>query len=125
MALSALVCPSGWALAGPRCSEPPTALATDRSRSLRLHTGACLAVLQGLAIRKMYRILAPQVTENPVFMHLTDTTPKGVRKAVDQCAEVGLCAAHARLPPSDPSSSRGSESVVSTTGLSWLSELVV
>jgi hypothetical protein len=28
------------------------------------------------------------VTENPIFMHLTDTTPKGVRKAVDQCAEV-------------------------------------
>jgi hypothetical protein len=45
---------------------------------------------QGLAIRKMYRILAPGVTENPIFMHLTDTTPKGVRKAVDQCAEVGF-----------------------------------
>jgi hypothetical protein len=34
------------------------------------------------------RVLAPGVTENPIFMHLTDTTPKGVRKAVDQCAEV-------------------------------------
>ena len=91
------------ALAGLRCSEPPTARNRLLSLGLRLHTGAYLAVLQGLAIRKMYRILAPQVTENPVFMHLTDTTPKGVRKAVDQCAEVGLCAAHARLPPPDPS----------------------
>lgn len=45
---------------------------------------------QGLAIRKMYRILAPGVTENPIFMHLTDTSPAGVRKAVDQCAEVGF-----------------------------------
>ena len=38
----------------------------------------------------MYRILAPGVTENPIFMHLTDTTPKGIRKAVDQCAAVGF-----------------------------------
>jgi hypothetical protein len=45
---------------------------------------------QGLAIRKMYRILAPGITENPIFMHLTDTSPKGIRKAVDQCAEVGF-----------------------------------
>ena len=80
-----------------------------------LHTGA--AVIQGLAVRKMYRILAPQVTENPVFMHLTDTTPKGVRKAVDQCAEVGLCAAHTRLPPSDPSASRVPELVVDSRPL--------
>ena len=39
---------------------------------------------QGLAIRKMYRTLAPGITENPIFMHLTDTTPKGIKKAVDQ-----------------------------------------
>jgi hypothetical protein len=45
---------------------------------------------QGLAIRKMYRTLAPQITENPIFMHLTDTSPAGVRSAVDQCAEVGI-----------------------------------
>ena len=93
----------------------PDRLAVDCSRSLRRHTGA--AVLQGLAVRKMYRILAPQVTENPVFMHLTDTTPKGVRKAVDQCAEVGLCAAHTRLPPSDPSASRVPELVVDSRPL--------
>ena len=45
---------------------------------------------QGLAVRKMYRTLAPQVTENPVFMHLTNTTPAGIRAAVDQCAAVGF-----------------------------------
>lgn len=45
---------------------------------------------QGLAIRKMYRTLAPQITENPIFMHLTDTSPAGIMKAVDQCAEVGF-----------------------------------
>ena len=26
---------------------------------------------QGLAIRKMYRTLAPQITENPIFMQAT------------------------------------------------------
>ena len=45
---------------------------------------------QALAVRRMYRTLAPQVTENPIFMHLTDTTPAGIKKAVDQCAEVGF-----------------------------------
>ena len=45
---------------------------------------------QGLGVRKMYRTLAPQITENPIFMHLTDTTPAGIKKAVDQCAVVGF-----------------------------------
>ena len=45
---------------------------------------------QALAVRRMYRTLAPQVTENPIFMHLTDTTPAGIAKAVDQCAETGF-----------------------------------
>ena len=45
---------------------------------------------QGLAVRKMYRTLAPQTTENPIFMHLTDSTSAGIRKAVDQCAAVGF-----------------------------------
>jgi hypothetical protein len=47
-------------------------------------------VRKGLAVRRMYRVLAPQVTENPVFMHLTDTSAEGVRKAVDQCAAAGF-----------------------------------
>lgn len=45
---------------------------------------------QGLTIRKMYRILAPGITENPIFMHLTDITPAGIKRAVDQCVEVGF-----------------------------------
>ena len=34
---------------------------------------------QGLAVKRMYRTLAPQITENPTFMHLTKTTPAGIR----------------------------------------------
>lgn len=42
-----------------------------------------------LAQRKMYRLLAPWVTENPIFMHLTTTDEQAVKTAVDQCVETG------------------------------------
>ena len=38
----------------------------------------------------MMRILAPVTTENPIFMHLTDLSSKGIRSAVDQCVAVGF-----------------------------------
>ncbi|MGH2645869.1 MAG: alpha-galactosidase, partial [Chitinophagaceae bacterium] len=44
----------------------------------------------GLEERKMYRILAPWVTENPIFLHLTTTDPAKVKAAIDQCAHVGF-----------------------------------
>jgi hypothetical protein len=42
-----------------------------------------------LSQRKMYRLLAPWVTENPIFMHLTTTDPEKVKVAIDQCAATG------------------------------------
>jgi hypothetical protein len=45
---------------------------------------------QGLARRRMYRTLAPQVSENPIFMHVRSSDPAAVRLAVDQCADVGF-----------------------------------
>ena len=45
---------------------------------------------KGLARRKMYRTLAPQVTENPILMHVRSAEPDAVRLAIDQCAEVGF-----------------------------------
>lgn len=45
---------------------------------------------QGLAVRKMYRALAPWVTENPVMMHVRNADSKRFRLAVDQCAAVGF-----------------------------------
>jgi hypothetical protein len=44
----------------------------------------------GLAVRRMYRIMAPWVTENPVLMHVRSADPAAVRLAVDQCAQVGF-----------------------------------
>jgi len=45
---------------------------------------------RGLAKRRMMRVLAPQVTENPIFMHVRSSDSESVRRAVDQCAEVGF-----------------------------------
>ncbi|MYK21302.1 alpha-galactosidase [Candidatus Poribacteria bacterium] len=45
---------------------------------------------KGLARRKMYRTVAPQVTENPMLMHVRSAEPDAVRLAIDQCAEVGF-----------------------------------
>jgi hypothetical protein len=45
---------------------------------------------QGLAVRRMYRTIAPWVTENPILMHVRHANPEAVRLAVDQCAEVGF-----------------------------------
>ena len=45
---------------------------------------------KGLARRKMYRTVAPQVTENPILMHVRNADPDAVRLAIDQCAEVGF-----------------------------------
>jgi len=45
---------------------------------------------KGLALRRMYRTVAPWVTENPIFLHLKSIEPAVVRAAVDQCAAVGF-----------------------------------
>lgn len=45
---------------------------------------------KGLAVRQMYRAIAPWCTENPLMMHVVSTDPKVVREAIDQCAEVGF-----------------------------------
>jgi hypothetical protein len=45
---------------------------------------------QGLSRRQLYRTLAPQVTENPILMHVRESTSEAIRTAVDQCAEAGF-----------------------------------
>ena len=44
---------------------------------------------KGLAIRKMYRVIAPWTTSNPIFMHLVSKNDDEVRTAIDQCAATG------------------------------------
>ena len=44
----------------------------------------------GLVKRRLYRTVAPWVTENPVLMHVRSARTEAVKLAVDQCAEVGF-----------------------------------
>jgi len=45
---------------------------------------------RGLALRRLYRTVAPWVTENPIFMHVRHSDAESVRRAIDQSAEVGF-----------------------------------
>ncbi len=45
---------------------------------------------KGLTQRRMYRTIAPWVTENPIFLHLRYSTEEMVKNAVEQCAETGF-----------------------------------
>lgn len=45
---------------------------------------------KALAVRRMFRTVAPWATENPILMHVRSADPKAVRLAIDQCAEVGF-----------------------------------
>jgi hypothetical protein len=44
----------------------------------------------GLARRRMYRTIAPWATENPILMHIRKSDRESVRRAIDQCAEIGF-----------------------------------
>jgi hypothetical protein len=44
---------------------------------------------KGLATNRFYSLIAPWTTENPMFLHLTTTDNKKVKRAIDQCAETG------------------------------------
>jgi len=44
---------------------------------------------RGLAIRKMYRTVAPWTNENPIFMHLVSRNDDEVKNAIEQCEVVG------------------------------------
>jgi hypothetical protein len=44
---------------------------------------------RGLAIRRMYNVVAPWTKENPIFMHLVSKNDEEVRSAVDQCTATG------------------------------------
>ncbi|MEZ5045070.1 MAG: alpha-galactosidase [Saprospiraceae bacterium] len=45
---------------------------------------------QGLAQRRMYRLLAPWTTENPLMMHARFADWEQVKTAIDQCAAIGF-----------------------------------
>ncbi len=44
---------------------------------------------RGLAIRAMYKTIAPWTTQNPIFMHLVSRNDEEVTNAIDQCVATG------------------------------------
>ena len=42
-----------------------------------------------MGVRKLTRLLAPQTSEAPLFMHLTNISTAGVKNAVDQIVATG------------------------------------
>jgi hypothetical protein len=44
---------------------------------------------RGLAVRKMYRKIAPWTSQNPIFMHLVSKNDEEVKVAIEQCSETG------------------------------------
>lgn len=44
---------------------------------------------RGMAIKKMYRTIAPWTTANPIFMHLVSKDDEEVKTAIDQCEATG------------------------------------
>ncbi len=45
---------------------------------------------RGLALRRLYRTVAPWVTENPLMLHCRSSDTAVVKRAIDQCAECGF-----------------------------------
>ncbi len=45
---------------------------------------------QGLALRRMYRTIAPWVTENPLVLHVVSTDDTVVQNAIDQAVDCGF-----------------------------------
>lgn len=43
-----------------------------------------------IEVKEMYRRIAPWCTDNVLFFHLIANSSRAIRRAVDQCAEVGL-----------------------------------
>lgn len=45
---------------------------------------------RGLAECRFWRMMAPWVQENPIFMHVKESNVKSVQQAIDQCSDVGF-----------------------------------
>src|SRR6056300_923790 len=45
---------------------------------------------KGLALKKLYRTIAPWVTENPLILHLTTSDEIKIKEAIDQAADCGF-----------------------------------
>lgn len=75
---------------GPAVDIPPGGGSFDTFRTFELLHDSSDRERQGMAVRRMYRTLAPWVTENPILMHVTRSDAASVRLAIDQSSAVGF-----------------------------------
>ena len=68
--------------------DPGGSFESQRTYQL-IHDSTC-RTRRGLALKRMYRCIAPWTTENPLMHHLLNSRPEAVRQAIDQAAEVGF-----------------------------------
>ncbi len=59
-------------------------------RVFELLPGATDRERRGLALRRMYRTIAPWSCENPLMFHVRSARPEDLRVAIDQAADVGF-----------------------------------
>ena len=74
---------------GPNVAIQPGA-AFETFRTFELVFDSSDRERNSMAKRRMYRTLAPWVTENPILMHVRQSDPASVKLAIDQCAAVGF-----------------------------------
>lgn len=74
---------------GPEQSIVPGSIFTS-CRAFELIFDSTDRERRGLAQRRMYRCVAPWITENPLMHHLRVADPQTTRQAIDQAAEVGF-----------------------------------
>ncbi|WP_165223960.1 alpha-galactosidase [Aquisphaera insulae] len=59
-------------------------------RAFELLPGSTDRERRGLALRRMYRTIAPWSSENPLMFHVRSAKPEDLRRAIDQAADVGF-----------------------------------
>lgn len=64
--------------------------AVDSIASFELLFGAEYYEQRLIEVKEMYRRIAPWCTDNVSFFHLISNSPRTIRKAVDQCRELGI-----------------------------------
>ena len=78
------------------CTYSPQVSITVTKRGIKsfkvheLLIGSSDAERAALSRHRMFRLLAPHTQENPIFFHMTNSSPSAVRNVIDQMAEVGF-----------------------------------
>lgn len=74
---------------GPDLNIPPSG-SFESFRTWVLFFDSSDSERRGMAMRKMYRTIAPWVTENPLTFHFVASDGAGVTNAIDQCVNAGF-----------------------------------